>query len=93
MAGCGVTVRPAHEMAPHHRVNAVAPTFMGTRTGFWRDLPSNELTDQEAGFAQRVPLRRVAQVTEVAAAYLHLITNAFITGHVLPVDGGVMLDK
>jgi NAD(P)-dependent dehydrogenase (short-subunit alcohol dehydrogenase family) len=83
----------AHEMAPRHRVNAVAPTFMGTRTKFWREVPPDELTQLEAGFAQEVPLRRVADVTEVAAAYLHLITNGFVTGHVLPVDGGVMLDK
>lgn len=83
----------AYEMAPERRVNAVAPTFMGTRTAFWREVPPNELTHLEAGFAEKVPLRRVADVTDVAAAYLHLITNSFITGQVLAVDGGVMLDK
>jgi NADP-dependent 3-hydroxy acid dehydrogenase YdfG len=30
---------------------------------------------------------------EVAAAYVHLMTNGFITGQVLAVDGGVMLRK
>jgi len=38
-----------------------------------------------------VPLRRVATTAEVAAAYLHLMTNTFTTGQVLAVDGGVML--
>jgi NAD(P)-dependent dehydrogenase (short-subunit alcohol dehydrogenase family) len=40
-----------------------------------------------------LPLKRVATIAEVAAAYLHLMTNTFITGQVLAVDGGVMLDK
>ena len=81
----------AHEMAPRQRVNAVAPTFMGTGTAFWRNIPPAELGGQEAAFAASVPLRRVATTGEVAAAYLHLMTNTFITGQVLAVDGGVML--
>jgi NAD(P)-dependent dehydrogenase (short-subunit alcohol dehydrogenase family) len=83
----------AYEMAPHHRVNAVAPTFMGARTSFWRDVPANELERMQADFSEQVPLHRVATVAEVASAYLHLLTNTFITGQVLAVDGGVMLDK
>jgi NAD(P)-dependent dehydrogenase (short-subunit alcohol dehydrogenase family) len=83
----------AYEMAPHHRVNAVAPTFMGTGTAFWRDVPPDELERMQAGFTQRVPLERVGTVTEVASTYLHLMINTFITGQVLAVDGGVMLDK
>ncbi len=81
----------AYELAPDLRVNAVAPTFLGTRTGFWRDVPSTELAQLETGFAQKVPLGRVADVEEVAAAYLHLLTNRYVTGQVLAVDGGVML--
>lgn len=83
----------AHEMAPRHRVNAVAPTFMGTSTEFWRDAPAGELQRMQTDFAHRVPLQRIATVTEVACSYLHLMTNTFITGQVLAVDGGVMLDK
>src|SRR5262249_31418663 len=81
----------AHEMAPRQRVNAVAPTFMGTGTAFWRHIPPAELGGQQAAFAASVPLRRVATTAEVAAAYLHLMTNTFTTGQVLAVDGGVML--
>jgi NAD(P)-dependent dehydrogenase (short-subunit alcohol dehydrogenase family) len=40
-----------------------------------------------------VPLKRLATVEEVASAYVHLMTNGFITGQVLTVDGGVMLRK
>jgi len=83
----------AFEMAPDQRVNAVAPTFMGTHTSFWKGVPANELERQQAGFSEHVPLKRVGTVDEVASAYIHLMTNTFITGQVLAVDGGVMLDK
>lgn len=54
----------AYELAPDARVNAVAPTFLGTRTGFWREVP--DLAELESGFAQKVPLRPIAEVEEVA---------------------------
>jgi hypothetical protein len=34
-----------------------------------------------------------AFVEEVASVYLHVMTNGFITGQVIAVDGGVMLRK
>jgi NAD(P)-dependent dehydrogenase (short-subunit alcohol dehydrogenase family) len=83
----------AFELAPHRRVNAVAPTFMGVGTGFWKDMTADAVKQQQAVFIQGVPLRRVGTVAEVAAAYVSLISNTFITGQVLAVDGGVMLDK
>jgi NAD(P)-dependent dehydrogenase (short-subunit alcohol dehydrogenase family) len=83
----------AAELAPAARVNAVAPTFMGSETGFWRETPAQELSDATAAFRSQVPLRRLGTVREVAAAYIHLMTNGFITGQVLAVDGGVMLRK
>jgi NAD(P)-dependent dehydrogenase (short-subunit alcohol dehydrogenase family) len=50
-----------------------------------------ELETEKAVFGQRVPLQRRGRVEEIASAYLHLMTNGFITGQVLAVDGGVML--
>jgi NAD(P)-dependent dehydrogenase (short-subunit alcohol dehydrogenase family) len=81
----------AAELAPRVRVNAVAPTFMGTATTFWRDMVATDLEAAQAAFAERVPLKRPGTVEEVASAYVHLMTNGFITGQVLAVDGGVML--
>jgi NAD(P)-dependent dehydrogenase (short-subunit alcohol dehydrogenase family) len=74
-------------------VNAVAPTSMGTRTVFWWDVPTAELEEAQAEFGESVPLKRLATVEEVASAYVHLMSNSFITGQVLAVDGGVMLRK
>ncbi|NUS43393.1 MAG: SDR family oxidoreductase [Mycobacteriaceae bacterium] len=92
--GIGALVQGlAREMAPHHRVNAVAPTFMGGATSFWRDVPAEQLHEQEQQFAGAVPLGRIATPGEVARAYVLLMTNQFITGQVVAVDGGIMLAK
>jgi NAD(P)-dependent dehydrogenase (short-subunit alcohol dehydrogenase family) len=79
----------SRELAPNIRVNAVAPTFMGTATGFWREMPSAEVAKLLAAFNLAVPLKRLARVEEVASTYLHLMTNGFITGQVMAVDGGL----
>src|SRR5262249_37451350 len=92
--GLGALVQGlAAELAPTIRVNGVAPTFMGGQTGFWRDVPGGEVQRLAASFVQDVPLARLATVAEVASAYAFLMTNGFVTGQVLAVDGGVMLRK
>ncbi|OUM44015.1 SDR family NAD(P)-dependent oxidoreductase [Arthrobacter sedimenti] len=70
------------------RVNAVAPGFI------WTDLTSDdggahELSDE---FSRRIALGRGGLPEEVAAAILFLASEdaRFITGVVLPVDGGTM---
>src|SRR5205814_1228823 len=65
----------ASELAPKFRVNAVAPTFMGSQTGFWRHLPPQDLENAAAAFSESVPLKRLALVPEVASTYLHLMSN------------------
>jgi NAD(P)-dependent dehydrogenase (short-subunit alcohol dehydrogenase family) len=83
----------AVELAPEIRANAVAPTFMGTKTAFWKHVAVEELEDMMAGFTGLLPLQAIADVSQVASSYLHLMTNKFITGQVLSVDGGIMLVK
>ena len=67
-------------------VNAVAPTFVATEMG------RNTLADPEwrERILSRIPLGRVAEVEEVAAAaaYLASPAAAMVTGHALLVDGG-----
>ncbi|HMC87436.1 MAG TPA: SDR family oxidoreductase [Chitinophagaceae bacterium] len=81
----------AVELAPKIRVNAVSPTFMGVQTDFWKDMPPEEIKKAQAEFIKKVPLQRLGTPAEVATAYVYLMTNSFITGQVLNVDGGVML--
>jgi NAD(P)-dependent dehydrogenase (short-subunit alcohol dehydrogenase family) len=88
--GIGALVQGlAVELAPGIRVNAVAPTFMNTP--FWKHMTRTEFDTAAAQFANETPLRRLGTVTEVASTFIHLITNGFITGQVIAVDGGVML--
>lgn len=66
---------------------------MGSATAFWKNVPDTELQKADAAFSEIVPLKRLATVEEVASAYVFLMTNRFISGQVLAVDGGVMLRK
>jgi pteridine reductase len=72
----------AYELAPHVRVNAVAPGAV---------LPPPTI-DPDGEFWQnmgaRLPLRRVGHPDHVAQTVVFLAHNDFITGAVIPVDGG-----
>ena len=83
----GLTRALAIELAPQ-RVNVVAPGIIDT--GMFAGLGDN----REAAFAQMsksIPLGRVGQAGEVAAAILLCMTNAFMTGATIDVDGGALL--
>lgn len=83
-----LTVSAARELAPLGiRVNAVAPGIVSTPTS--RRLAGGD--DALASrVAERVPLGRVGQPTDVAQAISFLVSDAasYITGHTLVVDGG-----
>ncbi len=79
----------AVEWAPHNvRVNAVAPTFVLT------DMTVAVLSDpaSKARALAKIPMGRVGEVDEVANAVLFLVSPAssFITGAVLPIEGGYL---
>lgn len=79
----------AVELAPHIRVNTVAPTW--TVTPFWKNLPAEQVAQIRQKFAKSIPLGRTAEIDELAQAYLFLMQNSFITGQQIAVDGGIML--
>jgi 3-oxoacyl-[acyl-carrier protein] reductase len=68
-------------------VNAVAPGFIPT--ALTEVLPAERLED----IKQNTPLGRLGTVEDIANAVLFLASNeaAFITGHVLSVDGGLVM--
>jgi len=84
----GVTKSLAQETASRGvRVNAVAPGFIAT--DMTAVLPDNV----KAKMLEQVPLKRMGTPEDIAAAVLFLASDdsAYITGQVLPVDGGMFI--
>jgi NAD(P)-dependent dehydrogenase (short-subunit alcohol dehydrogenase family) len=81
----------ALEWAPYDvRVNAIAPTFVDTPLGR-QTLAKPGLREQIIG---RIPMGRIARRQDVVAAVRFLIDPAasgFITGQVIPIDGGLSI--
>lgn len=73
----------ARALAPHVRVNAIAPGAV---------LRPEELSEERwQALGQAAPLRRVGSPDDVVQAVRYLATAEFVTGQVLAVDGGSLL--
>ena len=79
----------AIELAPAITVNAVAPGFVRKDAGAHVALSLKGMQDR----AQWVPLGRIAEPADIAAAIAFLAgpDAAYITGQVLHVDGGLVM--
>ncbi len=88
----GLTRSMAIELAPHGiLVNSVAPGSTlteGTRKLFYGE--DGAYSDKAQSLLSHIPLGRPAQPEEIAAAVVYLAAPAssYVTGVVLPVDGG-----
>jgi 3-oxoacyl-[acyl-carrier protein] reductase len=85
-----LTVTLARVLGPQVRVNAVAPGFID---GEWLQQGLGDAYAAiKAGMQQKSPLGKVSTPDDVAEAILSLITGSdLITGHVLPVEGGLLI--
>jgi 3-oxoacyl-[acyl-carrier protein] reductase len=84
----GFTKSAAREFAPRGvTVNALAPGFIET------DMTAQLKEEQRKELAARIPLERLGQPEDIAAAALYLASPAarYVTGQVLVVDGGMTM--
>lgn len=85
----GLTKTAAHEYARYNiRVNAVCPVF--TMTPMVKDMLTID-PSFEKKLLRNIPLRRYGQPNDIANAIVWLCAEetGFITGHSMPVDGGM----
>ncbi|NNL29444.1 MAG: SDR family oxidoreductase, partial [Gemmatimonadetes bacterium] len=73
----------ARSYAPHVRVNAIAPGAVLA--------PDDWSEERWDAVAEQAALRRTGSPADVVEAVLYLVSADFVTGHVLPVDGGRLL--
>ncbi|MEU4389304.1 SDR family oxidoreductase [Kribbella sp. NPDC023855] len=78
----------AVELAPV-RVNAVSPGIIDS--GAWDALGAEGKDKLYADAATRNPARRIGSTQDVSSAVLDAISNQFLTGTVLHLDGGARL--
>ncbi len=77
----------ARDLAPHVRVNAIAPGYTDTAFHAERTIAEREQ------IISRIPLGRFGQPEDVARAAVFLASDdaAYITGHTLVLSGGVVM--
>lgn len=87
-----LAVHVAQEYSPRIRVNAVAPGFFFTRQNRFllTDERTGALTERGRKIIDHTPMARFGQPEDLLGAVLWLLSpaSAFVTGVVLPVDGG-----
>jgi len=83
----GLTKTTARELASRGiTCNAIAPGFIET------DMTAVLKDDIKAAMAANIPLKRFGKAEDVAEAAVFLAKNRYITGQVLNVDGGMVMN-
>lgn len=74
----------AKELAPHVRVNAIAPGAI-----LWPEQDGELSEDDKQKILRKIALKRIGSPTDIARTIRFLITEApYITGQIIAVDGG-----
>ncbi len=87
-----LAVHMAQNYSPHIRVNAIAPGFFLTEQNRFllTDKDTGELTPRGQSILAHTPMNRFGLPEDLLGAVLWLVSSAsaFITGAVIPIDGG-----
>lgn len=83
----GLTRALAAELAPAIRVNCIAPSLVDTPMSI-KFIDTSEKMDQ---MKKKNPMRKVGEPADIANAISFLLSedSSWITGQILPVDGGM----
>jgi len=76
----------ALEMAPEVRVNGIAPGAI-----LWPENSDASQVDYQKAILEKIPLQRTGNPESIAQTVMFLLTNEYITGEVIRVDGGRLL--
>jgi NAD(P)-dependent dehydrogenase (short-subunit alcohol dehydrogenase family) len=87
-----LAVHLAQEYSPRLRVNAIAPGFFLTRQNEYLlvDKVTGGMTPRAQTILAHTPMARFGTPTDLLGAVLWLLSpaSAFVTGAVIPIDGG-----
>lgn len=87
-----LAVHMAHEYSPRIRVNAIAPGFFVTNQNRFllHDRETGELTARGKSIIAHTPMGRFGDPDDLLGAVLWLLSpaSAFVTGTIVPIDGG-----
>ena len=82
----------AQEYSPGIRVNAIAPGFFLTEQNRFllTDKDTGELTERGRSILGHTPMNRFGTPEDLLGATMWLLSpaSAFVTGTVIPIDGG-----
>ncbi len=75
----------AVDLAPAIRVNGIAPGAI-----LWPDGESAITDNQKAAAIENIPLSKTGDASQIASAVMYLASDAaaFMTGHIMTIDGG-----
>jgi pteridine reductase len=76
----------ALEMAPQVRVNGIAPGAI-----LWPESGDSSQVEQQAAILKKIPLQEIGNPESITQTIMFLITNNYVTGEVVRVDGGRLL--
>lgn len=87
-----LAVHMAQEYSPFIRVNAIAPGFFETAQNHYllHDQQTEELTPRGQAIISHTPMNRFGAPEDLIGTVLWLVSpaSAFVTGVVVPIDGG-----
>ena len=87
-----LAVHVAQEYSPRIRVNAIAPGFFLTNQNRFllQDRETGELTARGKSILAHTPMGRFGEPDDLLGAVLWLLSpaSAFVTGTIVPIDGG-----